>query len=130
MEAFSRILIHAQENNILRGIQASQEINFEKSMVLFSPNTSRVQRTIFSDLLGMTMVENLNNYPGLPIPIGKKKTVAFKETTNRLSCRINSWTKRLLSFGGKEIFIKTVLQSIPMYAMSIFLALNGVIDDI
>ncbi|KAK5802755.1 hypothetical protein PVK06_030374 [Gossypium arboreum] len=171
MEAFSRMLIHAQENNTLRGIRASrdgprinhlffaddallfvrnkrsdieclvkmlttfsnisgQEINFEKSMVLFSPNTPRAQRTIFSDLLGMPVVEKLNNYLGLPIPIGKKKTEAFKDITNRLSCRINSWIKRLLSFGGKEVFIKAVLQSIPTYAMSIFLAPKGVIEDI
>ncbi|MBA0866181.1 hypothetical protein Goshw_018646 [Gossypium schwendimanii] len=58
-------------------------------MVLFSPNTSRDQRTILRGLLGMTVVENLNNYLGLPIPIGKKKTTAFQEITNRLSCRIS-----------------------------------------
>ncbi|MBA0721553.1 hypothetical protein Golax_009079 [Gossypium laxum] len=39
-------------------------------MVLFSPNTSRDQRTILRGLLGMMVVENLNNYLGLPIPIG------------------------------------------------------------
>ncbi|KAK5785446.1 hypothetical protein PVK06_040034 [Gossypium arboreum] len=131
MEAFSRMLIQAQDNNILGGIRSSrngprinhlffandallfvrnkkcdvemlvnmfnifsnisgQEINVEKSMVLFSPDTLRAQRNIFSDLLGMTVVENLNNYLDLPIPIRKKKATAFKETNNRLSCRINS----------------------------------------
>ncbi|KAK5839905.1 hypothetical protein PVK06_008759 [Gossypium arboreum] len=131
MEVVSRMLIQAQDNNILRGVRASingpriihlffaddvllfvrnkksdvemlvnmlntfsnilgQEINFEKSMVLFSPNTSRAQRNNFSDILGMMVVENLNNYLCLPIPIGKKKTIAFKEANNRLSCRINS----------------------------------------
>ncbi|PPD67369.1 hypothetical protein GOBAR_DD35747 [Gossypium barbadense] len=43
---------------------------------------------------------------------------------------MNSWTKRLLSYGGKEVFIKAVLQSIPTYAMSIFLAPKGVIEEI
>ncbi|KAA3483592.1 reverse transcriptase [Gossypium australe] len=109
---------------------SGQEINFEKLMVLFSPSTSRAQRNNFSDILGMMVVENLNNYLGLPIPIGKKKIVAFKDINNRLSCRINSWTKRLLSFGGKEVFIKAVLQYIPTYALSIFLAPKGVIEDI
>ncbi|KAK5802789.1 hypothetical protein PVK06_030411 [Gossypium arboreum] len=98
-------------------------------MVLFSPNVLRAQRTNFGELLGMTVVENLNNYLSLPIPIGKKKIATFKEINNRLSCRINSWTKRQLSFGGKEVFIKAVLQSIPTYALSIFLAPKGVIDD-
>ncbi|KAA3477110.1 reverse transcriptase [Gossypium australe] len=109
---------------------SGQEINFEKSMVLFSPNTPRDQRNIFSSLLGMTVVETLNNYLGLPIRIGKKKIAAFKDINNRLSCRINSWTKRLLSFGGKEVFIKAVLQSIPTYALSIFLASKGVIEEV
>ncbi|KAA3468126.1 reverse transcriptase [Gossypium australe] len=99
MEAFLRVLIHAKDNNTLRGIRASingprvnhlffaddallfvrnkksdvellvnllntfsnisgQGINFEKSMVLFSPNTPRDQRNIFSGMLGMTVVEN------------------------------------------------------------------------
>ncbi|KAH1114392.1 hypothetical protein J1N35_007770 [Gossypium stocksii] len=62
-EAFSRILIHSQ----------GQEINFAKSMVLLSPNTPRVQRHIFGDLLGMKVVEKLDNYLCLPLPIGKKE---------------------------------------------------------
>ncbi|KAA3483910.1 bZIP-like protein [Gossypium australe] len=49
----------------------------------------------------------------------RRKKMAFQEITNRLSCRINNWTKRLLSFGGKEVFIKVVLQAIPTYALSI-----------
>ncbi|KAK5775685.1 hypothetical protein PVK06_043607 [Gossypium arboreum] len=158
MEAFSKMLIHAQENKVLRGIWASrkgprinhlffiddvllfvrnktsdveslvnmlnnfsnissEEINFEKSMALFNLNTSRAQTSNFSEILGMTVVENINNYLSLPIPIGKKKISSFKEINNRLSCRINSWTKRLLSFGGKEVFVKPVLQSIPTYTL-------------
>ncbi|KAH1033458.1 hypothetical protein J1N35_045632 [Gossypium stocksii] len=74
-------------------------------------------------------LKNSNGYLGLPLPIGKKKSLAFQEINNRLSCRINSWTKRLLSFGGKEIFIKAILQSLPTYAMSVFLAPKGVIED-
>ncbi|KAK8335227.1 hypothetical protein V6Z11_A09G040100 [Gossypium hirsutum] len=109
---------------------SGQEINCEKLMILFSPNTPRVVRNNFSDLLGMTVVENLNSYLGLPIPIGKKKKKAFNVINNILSCRITSWTKRLLSFGGKEVFIKAVLQSIPTYALSIFLAPKRVIEDI
>ncbi|XP_052486360.1 uncharacterized protein LOC105767066 [Gossypium raimondii] len=95
---------------------SGQEISFDKSMVFFSPNTSRDQRTILSGILGMTVVEKLNNYLGLPIPIGKKKTTAFQEITNRLSYRMNSWTKRLLSYGGKEVFIKTAKLSRTWWA--------------
>ncbi|KAA3460989.1 reverse transcriptase [Gossypium australe] len=171
MEALSSMLLHAQNNNILRGIRASingprinhlfftddalifvknkscdvvallnifknftnvsrQEINFSKSMVLFSQNTSNAQRQRIGDLLRMEVVEKLDNYLGIPLPIGKKKSLAFQDINNHLYCRINSWTKRMLSFGGKEIFIKAILQSLPSYAMSVFLAPKGVIEEI
>lgn len=75
-------------------------------------------------------MEKLDKYLGLPLPIGKKKKDAFIDVTNRFSCKINSWTKKLLSYGGKEVFIKAVLQSIPTYALSNFLAPKGVIEDL
>ncbi|MBA0710858.1 hypothetical protein Golax_010113, partial [Gossypium laxum] len=74
-------------------------------------------------------MEKLDKYMGLSLPIGKKKD-AFNDVTNRFSCMINSWAQRLLSFGGKEVFIKAVLQSIPTYTLSIFLALKSVIEDL
>ncbi|XP_017621076.1 uncharacterized mitochondrial protein AtMg00310-like [Gossypium arboreum] len=43
--------------------------------------------------------------------------------------RINSWSKRLLSYGGKEIFIKSILQAIPSYAFSVFYTPNSVLED-
>ncbi|XP_052486367.1 uncharacterized protein LOC128041085 [Gossypium raimondii] len=43
---------------------------------------------------------------------------------------INSWLKCLLSNGGKEIFIKSIIQAIPTYAFLIFMALEEVIEEI
>ncbi|XP_012448822.1 uncharacterized protein LOC105772009 [Gossypium raimondii] len=77
----------------------------------------------------MGVVEKLDNYLGLPLLVGKRKSLDFKDMTNRFSCRINSWSKRLLSYGDKEIFIKVILQSLPTYAFSIFLAPRGVLED-
>ncbi|KAA3465873.1 reverse transcriptase [Gossypium australe] len=81
VEALSRMLLHVQDNNVLRGIRAS--INGLRINHLFLQT--------------------------MPLFL------------------INSWTKRLLSFGGKEIFIQAILWSLPTYAMSIFLAPKGVV---
>ncbi|PPD97346.1 hypothetical protein GOBAR_DD05631 [Gossypium barbadense] len=43
---------------------------------------------------------------------------------------INNWSKRLLSYGGKEIFINSILQSLPTYALSVFLAPRGTLKEI
>ncbi|KAA3467043.1 reverse transcriptase [Gossypium australe] len=109
---------------------SSQSINLDKSMVYFSPNTPVSQRHYFGSLLKMKVVDKLDNYLGLPLIVGKKKSTVFKSISNRISSRMNSWSKRLLSYGGKEVFIKSVLQSIPTYAFSVFLAPKGVIEEL
>ncbi|KAK5825740.1 hypothetical protein PVK06_020604 [Gossypium arboreum] len=76
------------------------------------------------------MVDQLDNYLGLPLPIGRKKSLAFTNILDRWNCRINGWPKRLLSYGGKEIFIKAIIQAIPTYAFSVFLAPNGIIEKL
>ncbi|KAK8356486.1 hypothetical protein V6Z12_A05G356900 [Gossypium hirsutum] len=99
-------------------------------MVCFSPNTPLAQRMNTSSLLKMRVVVKLDGYLGLPIPVGKKKSGAFKDILDRTANRINSWSKHLLSNGGKEIFVKSVLQSIPTYAFSVFLAPKGVLEEL
>ncbi|KAG8483530.1 hypothetical protein CXB51_023272 [Gossypium anomalum] len=78
----------------------------------------------------MRMVENFYNYLGLHLPIHRKQSTAFTNVINRCICRINSWSKRLLSYGGKEVFLKAILQSIPTYAISVLLAPKGIIEEI
>ncbi|PPD69892.1 hypothetical protein GOBAR_DD33229 [Gossypium barbadense] len=109
---------------------SGQKINLDKSMIYFSPNTSGSHRMRLSNILKMRVVDNLDTYLGLPISIGKKKITAFQGMLDRMANRINSWPKRLLSYGGKEVFVKSVLQSIPTYALSIFFTPVGILDKI
>ncbi|KAK5811955.1 hypothetical protein PVK06_027346 [Gossypium arboreum] len=78
----------------------------------------------------MRMVNNLDSYLGLPLPNSKKKSIAFTNIMSRCSCRINGWSKSLLLYSGKEIFIKAILQSIRTYAFSVFLAPKGVLEEL
>ncbi|XP_017614083.1 uncharacterized protein LOC108459248 [Gossypium arboreum] len=122
-EAFKRIL-----HNFTR--MSGQSINLDKSMVYFSPNTPTSQCMLLGDLLKMKVVDKLDGYLGLPIPAGKKRSSTFLNTLDRLASRINSWSKRLLSNGGKEVFIKSVIQAIPTYAFSVFMAPKGLLEEI
>lgn len=99
-------------------------------MIYFSPNTPRSQWTQLSSILRMCIVESMDNYLWFPLLIGKNKTNAFRHIIDKLSNRIKGWSKRLLSLGGKEVFVKVVLQSLPTHLLSIFLIPRGIIDTL
>lgn len=117
--------------NILKEFErvSSQKVNLSKSIAYFSPNTLSDQMTSFNGMLEMRVLETMDNYLGLPLIIMKKKTRAFQHILDRFTNRINSWSKRLLSYGGKDIFIKAILQSLSFYAFSCFLMPRGLIEE-
>ncbi|CAA7022569.1 unnamed protein product [Microthlaspi erraticum] len=63
----------------------------------------------------------MGTYLGLPENISGSKKKMFTFIHDRLSKRINSWSARLLSKGGKDVMIKSVAQALPTYVMSCFL---------
>ncbi|KAA3473632.1 reverse transcriptase [Gossypium australe] len=76
---------------------------------------------------------NIEKYLGLPSVIGKRRKASFQILKDRVTQRISHWSSRYLSQGGKEVFIKSVLQAIPTYAMTCFLlseSLCGELENI
>ncbi|GAU39132.1 hypothetical protein TSUD_23110 [Trifolium subterraneum] len=63
------------------------------------------------------------------VGVGSRKST-FSFIKDRIWKKINSWSSKCLSQAGREILIKSVLQTIPSYIMSIFLIPSSVIDDI
>jgi hypothetical protein len=62
--------------------------------------------------------------------IGRKKKEIFAYIKDRIWKRINAWRGRMLSKAGKEIMIKSVLQAIPSYIMSIYVIPSTTITEI
>ncbi|KAK2423594.1 hypothetical protein QL285_034041 [Trifolium repens] len=109
---------------------SGQEINLSKSEVFFSRNLSVPAQEDLSRIMGVRHVLGTGNYLGLPSMIGRKKKDVFAYIKDRIWKRINSWRGRALSRAGKEVMIKSVLQAIPSYVMSIYLLPEGTIKDI
>jgi hypothetical protein len=80
--------------------------------------------------MGVRHVLGTGNYLGLPSMIGRKKKEIFAFIKDRIWKRINSWRGRALSRAGKEIMIKSVLQAIPSYIMSIYIILSTTITEV
>lgn len=99
---------------------SGKKVNFEKSVIFFSSNVEDNAANMIVSKLGVRGAYNIECYLGLPTLIGRKKE-AFSTLCDRLRSKVNSWNNRFLSQGGKEVYIKTVLQALPAYSMSCFL---------
>ncbi|XP_058751957.1 uncharacterized mitochondrial protein AtMg00310-like [Vicia villosa] len=71
-----------------------------------------------------------DTYLGLPSAIGQSKKATFSYVKDRIWKKINSWRGRPLSRAGKEVMIKSMLQSIPYYIMSLFILPDGIVSDV
>ena len=90
------------------GAASGQRVNFHKSSIFFNRNV------------------DLGHYLRLPSMIGRSKKKAFEFLKDIFLSRLNNWNHRILSPIGKEVLLKTVVQSLPNYAMNVMLLPLGV----
>lgn len=57
------------------------------------------------------------NYLGCPLYVGRKKAEYFDILLSKIVKRLNGWQDKLLSYGGKTVLIKSILQSLPIYTL-------------
>lgn len=69
----------------------------------------------------VSRVDVHDRYLGLPVVLGCKKSECFAHIKDRLWKKLKGWKDKLLSAAGKEILIKVVGQSLPIYSMNCFL---------
>ncbi|CAN6566565.1 unnamed protein product [Malus baccata var. baccata] len=68
----------------------------------------------------MPKVEDPRKYLDLPSIWGRSKKKALQFIKERILTKIAGWKRRFLSQAGKEVLIKAVIQTIPMYTMCVF----------
>lgn len=107
-----------------------QMINFNKSILCFSLNTTEDVREVFISSLSMQMSETIETYLGLPMMGGKNKKILFRSIKDRIWSRLHSWKPTLFSQGGKEVLLKAVIQAMPTYFMSCFRIPDGQCQEI
>ncbi|KAG8499231.1 hypothetical protein CXB51_005735 [Gossypium anomalum] len=142
-EGLSTLLRLATEEGVLKGIKASRRVPqishllFADDCVLFGEavdnGTATFEKVLKEyEICSGQLVKRSNNsekYLGLPNMVGRKKRLAFQHLKDRLKLNIDSWSTRLLSQGGKEVFIKAILQAIPMYTMACFLLPKSLCEE-
>ncbi|XP_059078010.1 uncharacterized protein LOC131876590 [Cryptomeria japonica] len=100
------------------GFASGQIINWSKSFVYFI-NTPELRKIKISNILGCKLGSLLASYLGLPL--GQDPPDTFWGTlVDKFHKNLASWKGSLLSQAVKVQLLKSTLQSIPLYAMSLF----------
>lgn len=71
--------------------------------------------------MGVTCVDRHKKYLGMPTLVSRNRGERFAYIKEQLWKRLQSWNGKLLSAAGRELLVKVVAQSIPLYVMSCFL---------
>ncbi|KAL5554075.1 hypothetical protein UlMin_041476 [Ulmus minor] len=109
---------------------SGQVVNLSKSAVCFGPNLSESDATHMAALLGVPRVRCHEKYLGLPCFSGRNKQGLFSSIRDRVWNKLSGWKSKLLSTGGKETLIKSVIQAIPAYAMNLFKLPSSLIKEL
>jgi hypothetical protein len=99
---------------------SGQAISWPKSKIYCSRNVPDPLKQNITAILGVQVVMGTSKYLGFPSMISRDCNATFASIKDRVWHKINSWSGKCLSKAGREVMIKSILQAIPSYVMSIF----------
>ena len=98
---------------------SGQRVNSSKSSFLVSNRASEDQVALVVSKLGFRQQTFPFTYLGAPIARGRSRCVLFDNVIDKLRSRLQHWSSRMLSAGGKILLIRHVLSSIPSYLLQV-----------
>lgn len=117
--------------NCLRnfGDTASLRINLQKSNVYIACVDDYVRQDIMN-VIGFSNGTLPFRYLGIPLASTKLKTADYSCLVDAIRMKISSWPRQSLSYAGKIELIKSVVQGIECYWLSILPLPSNIIDTI
>lgn len=100
---------------------SGQQVNRNKSSIFYSSNVLQYNKDSIAQWLQMVEANDHSTYLGLPNIIGRNKSALLGFLKDKVDSRIRSWDGNYILRSGKEILVKHVAQTLPSYAMNIFL---------
>ncbi|WZY69216.1 hypothetical protein YC2023_001456 [Brassica napus] len=104
----------------LYGDCSGQMINFQKSAITFGAGIDPIMRRVLAELLNIEKEGGDGKYLGLPECFSGSKQQLLAFIGEKMSKRLKGWFAKKLSFGGKEVLLKSIAMALPVYAMSCF----------
>jgi hypothetical protein len=100
---------------------SGQNINVSKSAIFFSRNCSSSSKDAVNGILHLALLPSKAKYLGIPLLMHRRKKDSFIELKDRILAKISGWKAKLLSQAARTTLVKSVVNAIPTYLMSMFL---------
>lgn len=107
-----------------------QLINPSKCSIMFNPKGNQQDQQDVKDMLGVQVTEFDAKYLGLRTTRGRMKKDKFQSIKEKMSKRLTDYSEKYMSSGAKEVLIKSVVQALPPYIMSVFQLLLTLCDEL
>lgn len=98
-------------------VKSGQAISVDKSCIYFSSNTPNNLKDNIYETLGIQATSCLEKYLGFPL---RHKGVGHNQynfVVERMIPKLSGWKTKLLSFAGRSMLVKSVMEAIPSYVM-------------
>ena len=100
------------------GQAMGQMINWNKSVIYFI-NVNVPRQNKIKKIMGCEIGSLLGSYLGLPLGLDPPKSF-WSSLIDKIHMKLVRWKGSLLIQAGKIIVLKTILQSVSLYALSVF----------
>lgn len=119
-------------NSVLQAYEeeSCQKINREKSAFYMYQNATATEKQLVEECIGMSSSQFPLKYLGCPITHARKRKVHYVELIQKVKSKLQGWKGQMLSYGGKEVLISSVLQSVPIYVVSAVVPPNCVMKEL
>jgi mannosylglycoprotein endo-beta-mannosidase len=100
-------------------IESGQVINNSKSTI-FSGSITPGRLNLIVQLLNFNIGSLPFNYLGVPIFKGKPKVIHFQPIADKIMLKMSAWKASLLSIAGRVQLVRSVIQSMLTYSITIY----------
>jgi len=104
-------------------------VNYKKStLVALGKEEAWIEHV--QEILGCSTTQLPIQYLGLPLGANMRKASAWKSIIEKVQKRLKTWKSSCLSRAGRLVLVKSVLNSLPLYYLSLFKVPKKVANDI